>query len=458
VCHSRRVRLREASGQNRMLETMLETWRPQLPQDGLYFVDGQIREEVFEIGSFLQSKMAAKGVRCTDCHDPHTSRLKAVGNALCTQCHKPETFDTSAHHFHQSGTPGAQCVSCHMPARTYMVVHERRDHRLAIPRPDLSDTLGTPNPCTGCHQDKTNSWAAEAVRNRREIWGTAAWMAAHEQSGAADRLRSILTGPAAASTNPIARAAVLASVKTLTPDTLDIIRSQLNASEPLPKLGAMQAAGTLPLQQRAPLLIKLLSDSSLAVRLQAVSLLIGIDRTTMDQAQRATFESASQEYRQWLAHDSDRADALVSLAGLQAEEGDSAAAQATFEKALKRDETSLSALLNYADFYRAKGNDAAAEPLLNRALSLYPDSATAHYAMALLRVRQKRTTEAVPELARAAALAPDESNYAYVYGVSLYTTGRISDALMVLGKARQRFPANAQIQSAIQAYSSHAGK
>jgi predicted CXXCH cytochrome family protein len=166
ACHARRVRLREPLSREHLLDTMLETWRPQLPQDPLYFVDGQIREEVFEIGSFLQSRMAAKGVRCTDCHDPHTARLKAEGNLLCTQCHKVETFDSSEHHFHKSGTAGAQCVSCHMPSRTYMLMDARRDHRLAIPRPDLSDALTTPNPCTNCHTDRTNSWAADEIRKR----------------------------------------------------------------------------------------------------------------------------------------------------------------------------------------------------------------------------------------------------------------------------------------------------
>jgi predicted Zn-dependent protease len=67
-------------------------------------------------------------------------------------------------------------------------------------------------------------------------------------------------------------------------------------------------------------------------------------------------------------------------------------------------------------------------------------------------VRQKRTAEAVPELARAAELGPDESNFVYVYAVSLYTTGRITESLTALDKARERFPANAQIQSALKSY------
>jgi len=403
ACHARRVRLRETSSRERMLETMLETWRPQLPQDGLYFVDGQIREEVFEIGSFLQSKMAAKGVLCTDCHDPHTARLKAVGNALCTQCHALETFDRAEHHFHKVGTPGAQCVSCHMPARTYMVVDPRRDHRLAIPRPDLSDLLATPNPCTECHTDRSNSWAAEAVRKQKsgdattETWGAVAWQAIRQRRPAAEILNDLVTKPFLTSANPISKASVLASLRTLTPDSLEILAAQRNSSEPLVRLAAIQASASVPPPQRVPLLIDMVRDSSHAVRLAAASLLAGADRTPLSGDQRASLDAALTEYRKWLEQDADRAETMAALAALQTAEGDVVSAQASFEKALQRDETSLTVLLNYADFHRAKNNDTAAEPLLIRASTLYPESAGVHFALGLLRVRQKRPQEAVPE-------------------------------------------------------------
>jgi predicted CXXCH cytochrome family protein len=458
VCHSRRVRLRETSFRERKLEAMLETWRPQLPQEGLYYADGQIRDEVFEIGSFLQSKMAAKGVRCTDCHDPHTARLKAEGNDLCTQCHKVETFDRAEHHFHKQGTAAAQCVSCHMPERTYMVVDPRRDHRLAIPRPDLSDTLATPNACTSCHTDRTNSWAAEAIRRQTartkgpgyspgDTWGIAAWQASHERKSATEVLNDIST-----SATPISRATVLASLRTLTPDSLGILAPHGNSSEPLVRIGAMQAVGKLPLPQRVPLLIDKVRDSSLAIRLEAASLLAGTDRTTLSEEQRNGLDAALVEYRKWLSQDADRAESLGALAALQAAEGDVASAEKTFAAALGRDATSLTVLLNFADFYRAWNNDAAAEPLLSRAAALYPEAASVHFALGLLRVRQNRTPEAVPELALAAKLSPDDSNFAYVHAVALYSTDRKGEAFSVLEKARLRFPVNAEISSALKAY------
>ena len=99
---------------------MLDSYRPQLLTEGAYYSDGQIRDEVYEYGSFLQSRMHAAGVTCSDCHDPHTLKPRAAGNALCSQCHMATRFDTPAHHFHAPDSQGARCVACHAPATTYM--------------------------------------------------------------------------------------------------------------------------------------------------------------------------------------------------------------------------------------------------------------------------------------------------------------------------------------------------
>jgi hypothetical protein len=140
-----------------------QRWFALDPGERLYHADGQILGEVYEYGSFLQSKMYRAGVTCSDCHDPHSLRVAQPTSGACARCHAPAKFDTSAHHHHRAGTPGASCIECHMPTRTYMVVDPRRDHSLRVPRPDLSVKLGTPDSCTGCHRDRTPRWAAEAL-------------------------------------------------------------------------------------------------------------------------------------------------------------------------------------------------------------------------------------------------------------------------------------------------------
>ena len=162
---------------------------------GTYHADGQILDEVYEYGSFLQSKMYHKGIRCSDCHNPHSLALKHEGNKVCTSCHQHPAgkYDGFNHHRHSENSRGAQCVECHMPHTTYMALDERRDHSFRIPRPDLSVQLGTPNACTGCHlrDDRlpgavavagpSSSRALIAAKDRPQLKEYADWLRAAGQ-------------------------------------------------------------------------------------------------------------------------------------------------------------------------------------------------------------------------------------------------------------------------------------
>ncbi|MGZ9074882.1 MAG: cytochrome c3 family protein, partial [Burkholderiaceae bacterium] len=163
-CHSRRGVI---SGEYKYGQRLMDHYLPALLTAGLYHADGQQLDEVYNYGSFLQSRMHAKGVRCTDCHDPHSSKLKAEGNTVCTACHsatapaarkhvdtsglQKKDYDSAAHHFHKTGAAGSACVDCHAPTNNYMVVDPRHDHSFRIPRPDLTVETGAPNACNSCH-------------------------------------------------------------------------------------------------------------------------------------------------------------------------------------------------------------------------------------------------------------------------------------------------------------------
>jgi predicted CXXCH cytochrome family protein len=116
-CHSRRKAI---AGNPAPGGPYLDSYLPALLEPGLYHADGQIDGEVYEYGSFLQSRMYRAGVTCSDCHDPHSAKLRADGNALCAQCHLPAKFDAAEHHHHPTGSSGAHCVSCHMPTWSSM--------------------------------------------------------------------------------------------------------------------------------------------------------------------------------------------------------------------------------------------------------------------------------------------------------------------------------------------------
>ena len=142
----------------------LDYYRPALLTSPLYHADGQQRDEVYNWGSFLQSRMYASGVTCSDCHNPHSGKLRAEGNARLRDLSSAEQVRHAAHHHHKPGSAGAACVACHMPTTTYMVVDPRHDHSLRVPRPDLSVKLGTPNACNGCHTNRDARWAAAQVK------------------------------------------------------------------------------------------------------------------------------------------------------------------------------------------------------------------------------------------------------------------------------------------------------
>lgn len=462
MCHARRLRLKEDPAH----EQMLQTWQPELLHDGLYYHDGQMHDEVFNIGSFMQSKMYAHGVMCSTCHNPHDGNLKLEGNAVCTQCHVKETYDTSQHYFHPQNSSGAQCVSCHMPVHTYMVIDKRHDHSFTIPRPDTGEATGTPNACVSCHRDekheqqRDNNWAAKIIAEHRRASGkevalpghaaNALWQMRHEQAGAAQAFNNLLLDK---SVSNITKATALSEAAAyINLDTLPLLTEQLHSTDALIRLAAVEALNGVAPEQRLPLLLPLMQDSSRAVRFAAAPLLASVDRNGLSAAQQAQREQLFTEYRDSLLADADRGTALVSLASFTLAQGDVIAAQQYFEKALQRDEKSLPALLNYADYWRSIGNDGEAEKLLQHALAIYPDSADAHYAFGLLLVRRKETASALVQLRQAQQLAPDNSQYAWVYGVGLYSSGDFDKAFRFLAASRQRFPANEQIRSALLSY------
>ena len=153
-CHSRRSELQVGFQPSCNFN---EYYAVQTVASPIYHTDGQIRDEDYVYGSFIQSKMYHNNIKCSDCHDPHSARLIHTGNQVCTSCHQhpTEKYDTPAHHHHAPGTPGSNCVDCHMPTVTYMAVDVRRDHSFRVPDPALSLQTGTPNACTGCHLDSS---------------------------------------------------------------------------------------------------------------------------------------------------------------------------------------------------------------------------------------------------------------------------------------------------------------
>jgi len=441
-CHARAARISDDYVHGKPPQ---DTHRVATLSEGLYWNDGQIRDEVYESGSFAQSRMFAAGVICSDCHEPHSQALRRPGNDVCTQCHQAAKFDAASHTHHAPGTPGATCIACHMPTKTYMRIDVRHDHSLRIPRPDLSAKLGMPNACNGCHAKKTPQWAADAIRGWTggaptsfQTFAEALRAGTAEAAGARGALMTIIddqTQPAIARASAVERLG-----RMLSPSSLPSLTRALNDRDAMVRLAAVEGIGTSDVATRVRYLPRMLSDPVRSVRIEAARALAGPPEAQIPAAERNAFDKALAEYIAVQAYNADRPEGRMSLGNLYAARGDAERAAAEFGKALEIDPTSVEARVNLADLYRVQRDEAKAEAVLRQGIAISPRSAALHYALGLTLVRAKRSAESVRELAQAAKLAPNNARFAYVYAVALNDAGRAKDALKVLTGALKAHP------------------
>jgi predicted CXXCH cytochrome family protein len=458
-CHARRVQIELAYVHGRPLA---DTHRIALLEERLYHPDGQILEEVYEYGSFLQSRMYREGVTCSDCHDPHSARLHAEGNALCDRCHDAARFDAADHHHHREGGPGSGCVDCHMPAATYMVVDPRRDHSFRVPRPDLTATIGVPSACDGCHAGRPAGWAAEAARRwygparaPSFHYGEALHAGWTDRPGAERLLLRVIEDPEQPG---IVRASALVLLERHgTVAWLPTLERALQDADPLVRVAALRAAGSAPPDARLRLAAPLLGDDVRTVRLEAAHLLAALPAALVPEELGPALERGFAEYERAQRQNADRAEAHLNLGWLHAQRGRLDEAEREYRHAIRMDPRFVPAYVNLADLYREQGREASGETVLREALEIDPASADVHHALGLLLARIGRTADAIAEFAAAQRLAPDDARYAYVYGVALHSGGQIERAFAVLESAHRRHPADRDILFALATFHRDAG-
>ena len=458
-CHSRRAPFAKGMDHDGRL---LETHDISLLSDGLYFADGQQLDEVYNVGSFLQSKMHAAGVTCSDCHDPHSGKPRAAGNAVCAQCHLPTKYDAPAHTLHPTGSAGAQCAACHMPTRNYMGIDARHDHSFRVPRPDLSTQLGSPNACTGCHKDRDAAWAAAAIekafgpeRKGFQTFGPALHAGRTGAPGAAGKLVALANDRQAPA---IARATALAGLEPyLSAAVIPAIEAGLADPDPMVRGAALDALQSAPSTERARLAIGLIDDPSRIVRIKAARVLAVVQNQNVGAAMLPRLEALFAEYIESQRANADRPEAHINLGLFFTERRDPVQAEGEYRAALALEPDFVPAYVNLADLYRTYNREGEAEAVLNEGLRMSPGDADLSHSLGLSRVRQGRVAEALPLLAQAASAAPDNVRYAYVHGVALHDSGQPGEGMVVLDKALQRFPNNPELLQALSEYARSAG-
>jgi len=417
-CHSRRAAIH---ADYRAGDNFLDYYNPALLDPGLYHPDGQILDEVYVYGSFLQSKMYHEGVKCTDCHNPHSLELKFEGNRLCAQCHQPGKYDSPTHH-HHTDPAATQCVNCHMPSQTYMVVDDRRDHSLRIPRPDLSEQLGSPNACNNCHVKPKESpaWAAAAVR---EWYGEkrpddphygVAFDAARRSDPEGLELLAKLLGRR--KTPDIVRAtAVELLANYRAPEVEKLARQQLDHSSPLVRAAALRVLPHSSVASLAMQVADKLKDPVRLVRLAAAQRLVGQAAQLLGAPYRALLEEAVAEFRQAQQIMLERAGTHLNLAALEQALGNTAAVEQSLETAIKL-EPYLSGVRDQLATLKSQAGGDADEiralreqeiELLARDSKLLDTSAAPRYRRGMLLYLLQRYDEARAEFVEATTLEPN---------------------------------------------------
>ncbi len=451
-CHSHRTVLVDSLVHG---GTFDESYRLSWIQEPLFFIDGHMREEVFVAGSFRQSRMFQVGVQCTDCHDPHTAKLLAQGDALCIGCHSPAVFATPDHS-HHANESDVRCVDCHMPSRTYMVIDGRRDHSFSVPRPDMAYRLGVPDVCSSCHESEPPQEIVAAFqewypdRATQEHFADVFARARVGDPSALGPLTTIVRNPESAT---LLRASALTMLRFYPPEVvIDLLLPFAEDEELLLRRATMEVLAGLPLGMSNATLTRGLSDPSRSVRLAAAQSLVDAGAEFATGEYTFFVNRAFEEYRATLRSSADLSAGQLRLAALELALGDFNAAERAFLRALDIDDLFAPASINLADFYRRSGRENASVEVLQSALSRSPTDPVLHYAYGLALVRSGQQARAMAHLETAAFGSPQTPHVVLAYALALHSVDRTLDAIDLLRQGLEHNPYDRELISAIVSY------
>ncbi|MDU0355951.1 cytochrome c3 family protein [Paraglaciecola aquimarina] len=383
ACHSLRTPLTDGITPN---SAFLDQFSPSFLSQPMYHVDGQIKEEVYVYGSFLQSKMFHAGVNCIDCHNQHTMKIKVQGNGLCLQCHNAEVYQQPAHLNHPEDSAGGQCINCHMPEKTYMGVDARRDHSFRIPRPELTQAYQAPNTCNTCHQDKSASWAKNQITklygNNNPLSKTEADLIKlqHQFMLPLDQHLAIINDK---NINEIYRASAIALLPNSAQELSDVqIKNWVNSSEPLIRLATAQVGFLLPIAERSKSYLSLLTDEFKAVRVQAANHLLQLGLNHSTQLEQAFDELiSSHQVSMW------RGEGGLNMSMVQLNLQQLDPAIQSLQHSINVDPYFPAAYINLADIYRRSQAPEKESATYQKGIAANPKSGILHYSFGLHQIR-----------------------------------------------------------------------
>ncbi|BCS95345.1 hypothetical protein DSLASN_09770 [Desulfoluna limicola] len=448
-CHSRRASIADFTHQDK---NIMDYAIPSLLNEGLYYPDGQILDEVYVYGSFTQSKMYRRDVKCSDCHDVHSLKRHSEDNSLCLQCHRGDLYDTKDHHFHKkedNGKPskGDDCISCHMPQRPYMGIDLRADHSIRIPRPDLSLQLHTPNSCNtvGCHDDKTAAWSADWVTKwygirKRPHYATSF---AAARSGTPDAKKELIRLSQDQLHPPVVRATALSLLRSFMDDeAVNALEEALSDDDALIRHTAISTLNLGSHEKKVHLLAPLLYDPVKAVRIQAALCLAPVSNAQLTPNQKEAFNSAIDDYQKAMEYSADFPSGRFNLGIMYNALGNTNLAVKNYLEAIRIDNRFVPAKNNLAMLYNRAGNNNEAVKLYREIVEANPQLHDMSYSLGLLLAEEEAYAEAVVYLKKAAGGLPERARIHYNLGLLLQLLKRDLEAEDALSHALAREPGN----------------
>jgi tetratricopeptide (TPR) repeat protein len=433
-CHSRRTQLTkyfDYTGQ------FFDHYDPNLLSYPTYELDGQIKDEDYVYGSFVQSKMYHNGISCLNCHDVHSLKLIKTGNALCLTCHVPK-YDTKEHHYHKINTDASQCINCHMTGKYYMGNDFRRDHSFRNPRPDQSLKYGTPNACNGCHEDKDAKWASDFIiekygKERIDHFSDYLLAGSEGDNEAYKKLFSQYKYP------ELARATALShySNQALTEEDLKDLLKYLKDSSALVRNQAIISFEKSGNQDFAVNIAPLLKDSVRNVRITAARY---FNATNIDMSTTVNFETAHKEYLDAMDINADFAGGQHQLALYHQQKGNDELAIKAYRKSIEFDNYYNQSKMNLALLLYQLGIKDESEQLYLKVIEQEPEFGYAYYMLGLLYNEIGNIEKAKKYLLIASSKEPVNINAFYNYSLLLQNEGALIESIDFLNKAIVRFP------------------
>jgi len=451
TCHSRRAEFDDHFHIGDKYGDHYQLQLPTLPH--LYYPDGQIRDEDYVWTSLRISNMGHKGVRCSDCHDSHSTKLKLPlkNNALCMSCHTggsngrisgATVIDPKTHtrHFglgdHNDVGSGHSCVDCHMTETTYMGRDHRRDHGFHVPDPQMTKEHAIPNACNKCHTDKdvdwavkwTDTWFGEKMhspeRKRQRARTRAIANAYNGQPGSLEALLEAYKNE----TNPYWQATL---IQILQPWASDARVQYIGRAGVSHKESIVRAASSMVLelsQGNGPWLEPMLQDPVKEVRMAAA----WAWRTHLSER-----SAILAELKKTITFTADQPAGAMRMAQLESEANNLLEAEKWMKKALALDKTSAGTHEYYAILLGQlqKPKDALAQ--LKIAEELDPNNARYPYLMALTyaELDQKDQTEKL--LRKVVKLNPGHDRAWYNLGLLVAGQDKLDEAINCIYRAEQ---------------------